>query len=136
MLPGPNPKLGEPAALTTAGRHGLVQSVYAQYCRQIARKVARAMSADQSLKCSECKIAAEVHLVNKEIDRITCPSCGVVSEGDAARQIYLESARYLALTTAQKTFGRNTARSRKSGITFSRNVTKPRKPSGPFIFGP
>ena len=49
----------------------------------------------QIIMCRSCKVPTNGSRVDGEIDRISCPTCGVFLEGDAAREVYIEQARQL-----------------------------------------
>ena len=86
---------------------------------------------DEVLICRRCKVEAHAHLINGEIASITCPSCGVLVEGDAARKMYLEEASYLAIKEAQDAFGRGF----RKGGPIKYQPGRLSKPSGPFTIG-
>ena len=59
------------------------------------------MPQDKVLICRSCKIAAHTKFVDRQMASIACPSCGLLVEGDAAHEMYLKQARYLAMQEAQ-----------------------------------
>ena len=89
------------------------------------------MAQDGLLICRRCKVAAQGKLVDGQIDRITCPSCGVLVEGDSARKVYLDQARHYALKTAQDVLKRGL--SKAGPIDYRPGNVK--DPGGPFIIG-
>lgn len=86
---------------------------------------------DSVLICRKCRDAAHVETVGNQVRSVVCPTCGVSLEGDAALQVVLDQARYLATSKVQNAF--------KKGLRGSKSVTyKPsriKKPSGPFAIG-
>ena len=89
----------------------------------------------KSLICSGCQVAAQVVVVDDEVTRITCPSCGVEVEGEVARRMYLEQAQYFARKKAQDTLRRalSNRRTRGAGISISHRSAHLKKPRGPFV---
>ena len=89
------------------------------------------MPQDEMLICRSCKVAAQAELVDDQIISITCPSCGVLVEGDAAGEMYLQQARYHSIKMAQDVF--------KKGFSKDRSIEyKPGRindPGGPFTIG-
>ena len=59
------------------------------------------MPQDEMLICRRCKVTAHTKFVDGQMTSIACPSCGLLVEGDAAHEMYLKQARYLAMQEAQ-----------------------------------
>ncbi len=89
------------------------------------------MSQDEVLICRICKVAAHAQFVDGQVTSIACPSCGIMVEGDAAHEMYLNQARYLAIQKARNVF--------KGAFSKSRSVryepSRMHEPGGPFITG-
>ena len=91
------------------------------------------MPQDEVLICRSCKVAAHAKFVDGQMTSISCPSCGLLVEGDAAYEMYLKQARYLSIQKAQnavkRAFSKNRAvRYEPSRINESRDpfiISKP-----------
>ena len=84
------------------------------------------MPQDEMLICRSCKVAAHVKFVGRQMASIACPSCGLVVEGDAARKMYLDQARYFAVHEAQDVLRRTFSK----GGAFKHQPSRINKPSG------
>ena len=62
------------------------------------------MPRDEVLICRSCKVTAQAKFVDGQMTSISCPSCGLLVEGDAAHEMYLKQARYLAMHEVQNIF--------------------------------
>ena len=89
------------------------------------------MPQDEVLICRSCKIAAQAELVDGQIVSIACPSCGVLVEGDAAGEVYLQQARYRSIKMAQDVFSKGFSKDRS--IEYQPGRVK--DPGGPFTIG-
>ena len=89
------------------------------------------MPQDEVLICRQCKVEAHAELVEGQVVRIACPSCGISVEGDAAREVHLNQAGPLAVNKAQDVFKRAF---RKGGL-FTYKPGQVRDPGGPFVIG-
>ena len=86
---------------------------------------------DKSFLCRKCKVRAHAHVFNDEIQRVSCPKCGILIEGDEMTKMIRDAASYFMGKQAQDMFRR--ALSGSKSITY-----KPGKlydPSGPFLIG-
>ena len=89
------------------------------------------MTQDEILICRRCKVAAKSELVDDQIVCITCPSCGVLVEGDAAHKVYLDQMRYYNIKKAQDILKRGFRKDRS--VDYRPGHTS--DPGGPFIIG-
>ncbi len=87
------------------------------------------VSQDRELTCRRCRVAAQVDIINGEVDRITCPSCGVSLEGAAARNAPAEQA----LHYAAKEFSDMLGRTFRKGGAVEYQPGRLKYPGGPFI---
>ena len=89
------------------------------------------MAQDLQLICRDCKIEAQAELVDSQVNRIYCSSCGVCVEGHAAAKMHIELLRELAFDKAQKSFSR--AFTGLMGVQYTPNRRS--KPVRPFVIG-
>ena len=87
------------------------------------------VSQDKQFMCRRCRVAAHVHIINGEIDRISCPSCEVSLEGEAARNAPAEQA----LHYAAKEFSDMLGRTFRKGGTVEYRPGLLKDPGGPFV---
>ena len=89
------------------------------------------MPQNEVLICRQCKVAAHAELVDGQVVRIACPSCGISVEGDAAREVHPNQSGYRGLKKAQDALKRAF---RKDGpVTYKPGQV--RDPGGPFVIG-
>ena len=89
------------------------------------------MPQDEVLICRRCKVTAHIEVVDGQVVRITCPSCGLLVEGDVAHEMHLNQARYLAIQKTQNVFRREFGKSR----SFRYEPSHINEPGDPFIIG-
>ena len=89
------------------------------------------MPQDEVLICRNCKITAHAKFVDGQMASITCPSCGLLVEGDAAHEMYLNQVRYLAIQKAQNVF--KGVFSKNRSVRYEPNRIS--EPGDPFIIG-
>ena len=89
---------------------------------------------DETLICRSCKVAADRGLVNGETLRISCPSCGIFLEGDAAARMQRDQFNYFSGKKFQDINRRVFAKTKSKNITISHRPAKLRDPGHPFIF--
>ena len=89
------------------------------------------MPQENVLICRRCKVTAHAQVVNEQVTSIGCPSCGLLVEGDAAQEMYISQARYLAMQEAQKVFRGGFGKSR----SFRYEPSHIDDPGDPFIIG-
>ena len=89
------------------------------------------MPQDEVLICRRCKVAAQSEIVDGEVASIACPTCGISVEGDVAREVHLNQARYFAMHKVQNVFRRTFSK----GGSFRYQPGRINDPRGPFIIG-
>ena len=89
------------------------------------------MPQNEVLICRRCKIAAQAEFVDEQMASIACPSCGILVEGDAAHEMYLNQARHFAMHEAQNLISQTFSKNRSVRYEPSRI----NEPGDPFIIG-
>lgn len=91
------------------------------------------LAMDQTLKCRRCKVAANAVVTNKEVQSITCPTCGAHLQGQEARTVYRNLIRYQAQKKTHEVFSSSSNKAKSSGVVFKPGP-KPKDPGSPFTF--
>ena len=89
------------------------------------------MPQNEILICRQCKVEAHAEIVDGQVVRIACPSCGISVEGDSAREVHRSQAKYLLLKKAQDAF----KRAFRKGGSVTHKPGQVRDPGGPFVIG-
>ena len=93
------------------------------------------MPQDEVLICRRCKVPAHTEIVENQIVSITCPSCGVVLKGDAARKVYIHCTQYSNFNKVQDVIRRSARKGGFRSKSVRHTFTTLRKPGGPFMIG-
>ena len=93
------------------------------------------MSENEVCICRRCEVAAQINLVDGQISRVACPTCGVVLEGDAARKMYIEQAKYLSRKKLLDLSRRSARKNRSNSVRIRHVLNKANDPGWPFLIG-
>ena len=86
---------------------------------------------DDEVICRQCRLAAQIELVEDQVHSIACPSCGVSLEGDAA----VQAISGLALHSFASEFQDGIERSVRGSKVVTVERSRIKSPGGPFVIG-